>query len=56
MLRPVEKVAQGIKKEGETFGFYPLVCFLCVTELHHTHRQERVIPNFRWKAGINHIR
>jgi hypothetical protein len=28
MIRPVEKVAQGIKKEGETFGFSLLIVFM----------------------------
>jgi len=28
MIRPVEQVAQGIKKEGEPFGFSLLIAFM----------------------------
>jgi hypothetical protein len=42
MIRPVEKVAQGIKKEGETFGFYPLDCVydFRLTVTFHIYNQE----------------
>jgi hypothetical protein len=42
MLRPVEQVAQGIKKEGEPFGFSLLIAlwFVLLTLTYHIRNQE----------------
>jgi hypothetical protein len=42
MIRPVEQVAQGIKKEGEPFGFSLLIAlwFVLLTLTYHICNQE----------------
>ncbi len=42
MIRPVEQVAQGIKKEGEPFGFSLLIAlwFVLLTLTYHIRNQE----------------
>ena len=44
MIRPVEQVAQGIKKEGEPFGFSLLIAFMvCSVNFDLPHLQPRGI-------------